>query len=59
MKKELDISLAIWHIINGRWVHIAQDHKGNKISYYTNGKLESTRDNDIHPVKEESPILSE
>ena len=31
--------LATWHPINGEWVHIIQEERGNSIAYFTNGEL--------------------
>lgn len=32
--------LSTWHIIDGKWVHIAQILKDNYIYFYTDGQLE-------------------
>jgi len=29
-----------WHVINGKYIHLVQISKDNKITYYTNGKQE-------------------
>jgi hypothetical protein len=31
--------LDVWHPINGEWVHIVQEDRGNSRAYFTNGEL--------------------
>lgn len=31
--------INLWHIINGKWVHICQVHHHNKTVYYVDGVI--------------------
>ncbi len=33
----------LWHIINGKWVHIVQEVIGDKVLYYTDGMSDAFR----------------
>jgi len=35
--------VEVWHIMDGRWLHICQEHcEDGEVRYYTNGKKEKT-----------------